>query len=387
MFIQLSPRHTLVSFVSVATLVAALPAFATPYAVEILVEGLERPWGMSFVPGTSDILITGKNGRLSLWQVGSNTVIEIAGAPRVDSRGQGGLLDVAFPPDFERNRHVWMTWSAAVAGGTTTHLGRGTLDLDARAVTGLEVMFQVSPGIDTPAHYGSRIAFHEGHVFMGTGDRNFKNFGADHIAQDLSSENGAVVRLTLDGQIPADNPFVNVAGAAPGIWSYGHRNIQAMAVHPETGDIWLAEHGEAGGDEINVVQRGGNFGWPLASFAVDYRSGRPFTDPHRPGDGFVAPVFHWGPGREDHFPPSGMAWYDGDAFPAWQGHLLVGNLFHRYLGLFAVDGHSVAEPVRLLKGRGWRIRDVAVGPDDGFIYVIADGDNVPLLRLVPANTE
>ena len=386
MFMPLS-KKTPCSLAAIVTLMAALPALATSYAVDILAEGLDRPWGMSFVPGSSDILITGKNGRLSLWVSDTGTVVDIAGAPEVDSRRQGGLLDVAFPPDFAQSSQVWMTWSAVVDGGSTTHLGRGVLDLEARAVTGLEVMFQVSPAIDTPAHYGSRIVFHEGHVFMGTGDRNFKNFGPDHIAQDLSSENGAVVRLTLEGEIPPDNPFVNVPGAAPAIWSYGHRNIQAMAVHPITGEIWLAEHGEAGGDEINVVQRGGNYGWPLATFAVDYRTGRPFTDPHRPGDGFVAPVFHWGPGREDHFPPSGMAWYTGHAFPAWQGHLLVGNLFHRYLGLFAVDGHHVGKPERLLEGRGWRIRDVAIGPDDGFIYVIADGDNVPLLRLVPAHAE
>jgi len=367
-----------------AALLAAVPALADPYEVEILAEGLDRPWGMSFVPGTGDILMTGKTGRLMLWQAESGEVTELSGAPEVDSRRQGGLLDVAFDPGFADTGHVWFTWSGAVEGGTTTHLGRGTLDLEAGAVTDMEVVFRVSPGIDSQGHYGARIVFHDGHVFMGTGDRQFKNFGPEHIAQDLSSENGAVIRLALDGSVPEDNPFVDVEGAAPAIWSYGHRNIQAMAVHPGTGEIWLAEHGEAGGDEINIVQRGGNFGWPLAAFGVDYRTGQPFADPHRPGDGFVAPAFHWGPGREDHFPPSGMAWLTGEAFPDWEGHLLVGNLFHRYLGLFAVNGAEVAAPVRLLEGRGWRIRDVAVGPEDGFIYVIADGENAPLLRLVPA---
>lgn len=358
---------------------------AQDYDVEILAEGLDRPWGMAFLPGTDDILITGKTGQLMLWQGSTGTVRAIDGAPDVDARRQGGLLDVAAAPDFAETGHVYLTWAGRVPGGTTTHLGRGTLDAARGALGELEVLFRVSPGVDSQAHYGARIAFHDGYLFMGTGDRGFKDFGPDHIAQDLSSENGAVLRLTLDGAVPADNPFRSVAGAAPAIWSYGHRNIQAMAIHPETGELWLAEHGEAGGDEINVVQRGGNYGWPLAAFGVDYRTGRPFADPHREGDGFVAPAFHWPPGRDDHFPPSGMDWITGDAFPEWEGRLLVGNLFHRYLGLFAVDGHEVAPPARLLEDRGWRIRDVAVGPEDGFIYVLVDGENAPLLRIVPAS--
>ena len=155
--------------------------------------------------------------------------------------------------------------------------------------------------------FGSRIAFADDHVFAGFGDRGFKNFGPDHIAQDLSSENGSVIRLTLDGEIPADNPFVAQQGAAGAIWSYGHRNIQGMAVHPDTGALWVAEHGEAGGDEVNIIERGGNYGWPLASHGVTYRGGDEFAPPHQPGDGFVAPVFHWPAGRDNHNPPSGMA--------------------------------------------------------------------------------
>ena len=373
------------SAMAATALMAATAAVAHEYEVEILAEGLDRPWGMTFLPNGEDILITGRGGSLKLWLAESGDVVEVSGAPDVDSRRQGGLLDVELSPDFDETGHVFMTWSGAVDGGTTTHLGRGVFDIDERAVTDLEVLFRVSPAVDSQAHYGSRIVFHDGYLFMGTGDRNFKDFGPDHIAQDLSSENGAVIRLALDGSVPDDNPFADHEGAAPAIWSYGHRNIQAMAVHPETGEVWLAEHGEAGGDEINVVERGENFGWPLAAFGVDYRTGEQFAEVHQPGDGFVAPVFHWGPGRQDHFPPSGMAWVEGDAFPDWQGHLLVGNLFHRYLGLFAVDGHEVAAPVRLLEGQDLRIRDVAIGPNDGLIYVIADGEDVPLLRLVPAD--
>ncbi len=363
----------------------AMPAFAKPYAVEMLAEGLERPWAMTFLPNGDDILMTGRGGTFYLYSAASGEVTELDGAPDIDTANQGGLLDIALAPDFAENNHVYMTWSGAVEGGTTTHLGRGRLDLEGGQIADIEVLFRVSPGVDSGAHYGSRIVFQDGHVFMGTGDRNSKAFGPDHIAQDLSSENGSVIRLTLDGDIPADNPFVETEGAAPAIWSYGHRNIQAMTVHPDTSAIWLAEHGEAGGDEINIVARGENFGWPLAAYGVDYRTGAQFAQTHREGDGFVAPVYHWGPGRDDHFPPSGMAFYDGDAFPDWQGHLMVGNLFHQYLGLFAVDGEDVADPVRLLDGEGYRIRDVAVGPNDGFVYLLADGNAAPLLRLVPAD--
>ena len=365
-------------------LIAAGPLMAADYEVETLAEGLDSPWAMAFLPGTDAMVITGRKGELMLWDAASGEMSDIDGVPEVHSGGQGGLLDILPGPDFTDTGEVFLTWAGTVEGGTTTHLGRGRLNLDEGALEDLEVLLRVSPGVDSEAHYGSRLAIRDGYLFMGTGDRNFKDFGPDHIAQDLSSENGAVLRLNLDGSVPDDNPFVEVDGAAPAIWSYGHRNIQAMAVHPDTGELWLAEHGEAGGDEVNIVERGGNYGWPLAAFGVDYRTGEQFAEPHQPGDGFVAPAYHWPPGRDAHFPPSGMAWVTGDAFPDWEGYMLVGNLYHEYLGLFEVDGHDVSEPERLLEGQGWRIRDVEIGPDDGFIYVLVDGEDVPLLRLVPA---
>ncbi len=361
----------------------ATGALAQDYRIEVLAEGLDRPWALSFLPGTSDIVMTSRSGAVMIFSIDEGAITEIAGAPEVDSRGQGGLLDIVPAPDFADSGWLYMTWAGTGQGGTSTHVGRARLDRDSAALTDLEVLHVVTPFMDMPAHYGARIVFADGHLFAGFGDRNRKDFGPGHIAQDLGSENGAVIRLTPDGEIPPDNPFVDQDGAAGAIFSFGHRNIQAMAVHPETGAVWLAEHGEAGGDEINIVTRGGNYGWPLASFGVDYRSGQAFAPPHQEGDGFVAPVYHWPAGRDAHFPPSGMAFYTGDAFPQWQGHLLVGNLFHRYLGLFAVDGESVEPVARLLDGQGWRIRDVAIGPDDGFIYVIGDGENVPLVRLVP----
>ena len=364
-------------------LAVSLPAHAeTDYSIEVLAEGLDRPWGMAFLPDQGDLIMTLRGGGVVLWDEQSG-ITPVSGAPEVVAQGQGGLLDIAIGPDFAETGLVYMTWAGAVDGGTTTHLGRARLDRDANALADLEVLHVVSPGIDSGAHFGSRIVFHDGYLYAGFGDRGSKDFSEAHISQDLSSENGAVIRLTADGDIPEDNPFVRQDGAAGAIWSYGHRNIQAMTVHPESGAIWLAEHGEAGGDEVNIAELGGNFGWPLASHGVTYRGGNEFAPPHQEGDGFVAPVHHWPAGREAHNPPSGMTFYTGDAFPDWQGHLLLGNLFHRYLGLHAASEDGLTETARLLAGEDLRIRDVAVGPDDGYIYVLADGESVPLLRLVP----
>ncbi len=367
-----------------ALLCFSLPALADrPYSIETLAEGLDRPWGMAFLPDENDLIITLRGGSVVLWD-DARGVTPISGAPDVVTQGQGGLLDIAVGPDFDDTNYVYMTWAGAVDGGTTTHVGRAVLDREARALTDLEVLHAVTPGFQSGAHFGSRIVFQDGFLFAGFGDRGSKDFSEAHISQDLSSENGSVIRLTLDGAVPDDNPFVGTVGAADAIWSYGHRNIQAMTVHPETGDIWLAEHGEAGGDEVNIVQRAGNFGWPLASFGVTYRGGQEFAPPHQEGDGFVAPVHHWPAGRTAHFPPSGMTFYMADAFADWQGHLLIGNLFHRYLGLFAEEDGGLTEVARLLDGDDLRIRDVAIGPKDGLIYVLADDQDAPLLRLSPA---
>jgi glucose/arabinose dehydrogenase len=378
-------RLSTTALISLAAAGLAMPAQAgNGYSIETLAEGLDRPWGMAFLPDQNDIILTLRGGEVVLWNM-DDGVVPITGAPDVVSEGQGGLLDVAVGPNFDSDGWVYMSWVAPVEGGTSTHIGRAQLDRDALALTDLEVLHIVQPGIDSGAHFGSRIVFQDGYLFAGFGDRGSKDFSDSHISQDLSSENGAVIRLTLDGDIPEDNPFVDEEGAAGAIWSYGHRNIQAMTIHPDTGAIWLAEHGEAGGDEVNIVERGANFGWPLASEGVTYSGGEQFAEPHRPDDGFVAPIHAWPAGRDNHNPPSGMVFYEGDAFEDWQGHLLIGNLYHRYLGLWAEEGDGLSEVARLLDGEDLRIRDVAIGPEDGFIYVLADGENVPLLRLTPDN--
>lgn len=367
-----------------AALMATTASADNLYSAETLLSGLDRPWAMEFLPGSDQMLLSFRGGSLGLWDLDSEEVTVLEGAPEVVARGQGGLLDIAAGPEFDGSGWIYMTWVAEVDGGTTTHLGRARLDVGAAELTDLETLHVVQPGIESDAHFGSRIVFQDDHVFVGFGDRNSKAFGPDHIAQDLGSENGSVIRLTLDGEIPDDNPFVDEDGAAAAIWSYGHRNIQAMTIHPETEAVWLAEHGEAGGDEVNIVQRGENFGWPLASFGVTYSGGERFAEPHQEGDGFVAPIHHWPAGRDNHFPPSGMAFYTGDAFADWEGHLMIGNLFHQYVGLFAEENGGLREVARLLDGEGHRIRDLAVGPHDGAIYVLTDGDNGRVIRLSPA---
>ncbi|MDD7973319.1 PQQ-dependent sugar dehydrogenase [Roseinatronobacter alkalisoli] len=380
----ISTRRIVATCAVTATL--SVPAIAqTAYEAETIATDLNRPWAMAFLPGSNEVIVTKRGGGIVILDQDGAQVQTISGTPDVDTRGQGGLLDIALSPDFAQTGLVYLTWAGRVGGqNSTTHLGRARLDRDAGTLTNLEVLHSVTPAIDSGAHFGSRIVFSDGHVFVGFGDRGSKDFGPDHISQDLSSENGSVIRLTLDGGIPADNPFVDDDGAAGAIWSYGHRNIQAMTIHPQTGEIWLAEHGEAGGDEVNIVTRGGNYGWPLAANGVTYRGGQRFAEPHQEGDGFVAPVHVWPAGREDHFPPSGMTFYTGDAFPDWQGHLLIGNLFHEYLGLFTEENGTLEPVARLLDGEGHRIRDVAVHPQNGSVYVLADGENAPLIRLTPA---
>ncbi|TVR97251.1 MAG: PQQ-dependent sugar dehydrogenase [Rhodospirillales bacterium] len=355
------------------------------YRVERLVEGLEHPWGMAFLPDGTRMLITERPGRLNLVDYESGAVQEVGGVPPVDVRGQGGLLDVALHPDFPEDPWVYLTWAGRnEAGLTATYVGRGRLDPEVPALTDFTVLFIAEPHVDSTAHYGSRIVFDaDKRLYVTVGDRNFKNFGPEHHSQDRSTHIGTTLRLEADGSIPADNPFVDDPDVLDAIYSYGHRNSQGMAVHPETGEIWQNEHGEQNGDEINVIQAGGNYGWPIATYGRRYGTGLKFapTPPENPDT--VNPVYHWDHTHPEGFPPSGFTFYFGDAFPEWRGNALMGNLPHRYLGRFTVNGHEVEFAERLLDDAGWRIRDVAVGPDDGFVYVLVDDRSAPLVRLRP----
>ncbi len=344
------------------------------FAVEVVTDGLEHPWAMVFLPDDETILVTERPGRLSRVNLGNGERVDIDGAPSTTAVGQGGMLDVALHPAFEENGWIYLTYAGADEAGNAyaTHLGRGRLVAD--ALEDFEVLHVATPFLGGGQHFGSRIAFDaEGHVYFTVGDR-----GDRDRAQNLSDHMGTTMRLTADGEIPDDNPFVDDEEALPAIYSYGHRNTQGMTVHPRTGRIWQHDHGPSGGDEINLPEAGGNFGWPLTSYGVEYGTGLPIgPDPHD-HEGTIPPIYHW----EESFAPSGMTFYEGDAFSDWQGSLFVGALALEHLARLTVDGEEIIGEERLLEGRGWRVRDVKEGPD-GFLYLLVDAGQAPMVRLVP----
>jgi glucose/arabinose dehydrogenase len=280
-------------------------------------------------------------------------------------------LDVALDPEFAANRLVYLSYAAEGAGGNSTRVARARLE--GARLEDLEVIFTAEPLVSSSKHFGSRLAFdRQNHLFVTVGER-----GQDDRAQDLGDHNGSVIRLHPDGSVPADNPFVGRADARPEIYSYGHRNPQGMAVHPESGAVWTQEHGPRGGDEVNLVRPGVNYGWPVITHGIGY-SGLPVGEGiHK--EGMAQPVHYWDPS----IAPSGMAFYTGDAFPEWQGDLFVGALKDQLLARLELDGERVVAEERLLEGAIGRIRDVETGPD-GFLYLLTDERDGALYRLEPA---
>jgi aldose sugar dehydrogenase len=336
-----------------------------------VVSGLEHPWGMAFLPDES-ILVTERPGRVRMVRDGQLDPEPIEGVPPVYARGQGGLLDVALDPQFASNRLIYLSYAAEDDGGNSTRVARATLG-DGR-LEDLEVIFTAQPLVRSSKHFGSRLAFdREGYLFITVGER-----GQGERAQDLGDHNGTVIRLDPDGSVPEDNPFVGTAGARPEIFSYGHRNAQGMAIHPGTGIPWLHEHGARGGDEVNIVRPGVNYGWPVITYGIDY-TGAPIGEgTHK--EGMAQPIYYWAPS----IAPSGMAFYDGAAFPEWRGDLFVGGLRSRLLARLELDGEKVVAEERLLEGEIGRIRDVE-GCPDGFLYLLTDESDGGLYRLEPAD--
>jgi glucose/arabinose dehydrogenase len=336
--------------------------------VVTVASGLRNPWGLAFLPG-GDVLVTEKGGRVRLVRGGALHAQPVAEL-EVASAGQGGLLDVALHPDFAQNRLVYLTYSKRGPQGSTTALARGRWDgsrlIDVRDV------FVAEAWSGRSQHFGSRIVFDRaGMVYFGIGDRNEKA-----PAQDLASDKGKILRLHDDGRIPRDNPFAGRGGARPEIFSYGHRNPQGMTLHPESGELWETEHGARGGDEINRVRPGRNYGWPRITHGVDYSGARISPDTALPG--MEQPVLHWTPS----IAPSGLAFYTGTRFPRWRGQLFAGALAGEQLRRVVLrDGRAVHQET-LLRGRS-RIRAVADGPD-GNLYILTDASGGLLLRLEPA---
>ena len=343
------------------------------FVAETLATGLEHPWGLAFLPN-GGFLVTERPGRLRL--VGADGRVDprpVEGLPRIAATGQGGLLDVALHPDFANNRLVYLSYAEAGDGGVGTAVARGRLD--GHRLEDVEVLFRMTPKTGGGRHFGSRLVFdRDGYLFVTLGDR-----GDRPRAQALDDHIGTLVRLHDDGRVPADNPFVGRDDALPEIYSYGHRNMQGAALHPETGQLWTHEHGPQGGDEINLPQPGVNHGWPVITYGVNYVVGTPIGEgTHR--QGMAQPLYHWTPS----IAPSGMAFYTGEAFPGWQGDLFVGALKFRQLVRLSLDGERVVGEERLLDGALGRIRDVRQGPD-GLIYLLTDADDGRLVRLRPAD--
>lgn len=339
------------------------------FRVTTVADGLEHPWAVAFLPD-SRILITERPGRLLVLDPDSGERTAVDGVPAVSSINQGGLLDVVLHPDYDDNGWIYFSYAAGGDDGHATQVSRARLE-DARLVD-REDLFVATPSMPGGRHFGSRLAFDGAHyLYITTGDR-----GEREHAQRLDGHLGKVVRLTDDGQIPDDNPFLD-QDAQPGLYTTGHRNAQGLARHPDTGVMWLHEHGPRGGDEINILQGGLNYGWPETTFGREYFG--PRIGPEPPVEGFEPPVHHWTPS----IAPSGMAFYTGDAFPQWQGNLFVGALAHTHLARVVLDGEEVVHEERLLDDRNDRIRDVRQGPD-GNLYVLVDADSAPLLRIEPA---
>ncbi|MDE0355761.1 MAG: PQQ-dependent sugar dehydrogenase [Deltaproteobacteria bacterium] len=342
-------------------------------SVRILTRGLVRPWSLAFLPD-GRMLVSERQGRLRY--VASDGTLDptpISGLPGpVTERRQGGLHDVVLHPDFARNRLVYLAYAGRGEGGYGTELARGRLD--GHRLTDVKVLFRALPKSFGGRHFGGRVVFDgNGHVFLTLGDR-----GNRPSAQDLGDHAGSVIRLTEDGGVPRDNPFRSVAGARPEIYTLGNRNIQGAAIHPRTGELWTHEHGPQGGDEVNIIRAGVNYGWPVITYGRNYGIGTRIGEgTHK--EGMAQPLYQWTPS----IAPSGMAFYDGDKFPGWRGNLLVGALRFRLLARLELDGERVVREERMLEGTIGRIRDVRVGPD-GYVYLLSDETNGVIVRLEPA---
>lgn len=339
-------------------------------SVSVVTDGLSHPWGLAFLPN-GDILITERRGTLRLVRDGKLLPEPVAGLPPIDQHGQGGLLDVALHPDFAANRLVYLSYAGRGDDGYSTEVLRGRLEGDSLA--DVEVIFRATPKTDGKRHFGSRLLFGpDGKLYVSLGDR-----GDRPSAQDLSSHNGSLLRLNPDGSVPADNPFVGRDGAQPEIWTYGNRNMQGMALRAN-GQIWTHEHGPQGGDEVNLMRAAVNYGWPVITNGRNYGIGTKIGEGEEKA-GMAQPVHHWVPS----IAPSGMAFYNGDAFPAWKGDLFVGSLKFGLLVRLTLKGDDIVDEERMLDDAYGRIRAVAEGPD-GLLWLLTDERNGKLLKLTPA---
>ena len=344
------------------------------YAIETVAEGLDHPWSLAFLPDGA-MLVTERAGRLRLIRDGVLVPDPVTGVPAVYAESQGGLMEIALGPDFAETGTVFLSYASGGPAANATALFRARFD-GARLVDG-ETVFTARPDKDTAAHYGGRIALlDDGTLLLTLGD----GFVYREDSQRLDNHLGTIVRLNPDGSAPSDNPVFDADGALAEIFSYGHRNVQGIVVDAETGRIWSHEHGPQGGDELNVIVAGANYGWPIATSGIDYSGAR--ISPFSSHDGFAAPEREWSPS----IAPAGLALYDGDRFPSWSGDLFIAALAARDVRRIDLEGDTVVGEEILFAELGERIRDVRVGPD-GFLYLLTDAEQGRVLRVVPAATD
>jgi glucose/arabinose dehydrogenase len=356
---------------AVAVEAATIRSEQHAFRVVTLVEGFAYPWSLAFLPD-GRMLVTERPGRLRV--VAKDFTLDlrpVEGTPQVAAVGQGGMFDVALHPKYAENGWIYLAYNGRGDGGHGTELVRAKLEL--HRLTQSQVLFRMEPKSSGGRHFGGRVVFdRQGHVYLTLGDR-----GDQERAQRLDDHAGSVVRLHDDGRVPADNPFVKRPGARPEKFSLGNRNMQGAALHPRTGELWTHEHGPQGGDEVNVIRAGRNYGWPVITYGVNYGIGTRIGEgTHKAG--MEQPLHKWVPS----IAPSGMAFYEGDRFPGWRGNLLVGALRDQMLVRLELDGEKVVREERLLRNAIGRIRDVRVGPD-GYVYLLTDEANGVLARLEP----
>jgi glucose/arabinose dehydrogenase len=343
-------------------------------AVTTVARGLVHPWGLAFLPD-GRMLVTERPGRMRIVAKDGKLSPALAGVPQVFASDQGGLHDVALDRNYAQNQTIYFCYAEPAGGGARTALARARLvDEATPRLDAVTVIFRQQGPLSSGNHFGCRIAqTPDDNLFLTLGE----HFTTRDQAQNLGNHLGKIVRIRPDGSVPPDNPFVGRAGAKPEIWSYGHRNPQGLALNPASGKLWEHEHGPRGGDEVNLIEKGKNYGWPVIGYGIDYNGARIHASTHK--EGMEQPLWYWVPS----IAPSGMAFYTGDLFPAWRGNLFVGALAGQLIARLELDGDKVVKEERLLRELRERIRDVRQGPD-GALWLLTDNSAGRILRLAPA---
>ncbi|WP_405562239.1 PQQ-dependent sugar dehydrogenase [Polaribacter sp. Asnod6-C07] len=354
-------------FIFITIFFFSLSIFSQNKEYELIVPGLKNPWGFTFLPDNS-MLISEKDGRLIHFKNGKKT--QVTNLPKIYVRGQGGFMDVEIHPNYKENGWIYFTFASSEGSGSGGNTTLMRAKLKDNELINKEILYKAYPNTTRGQHFGSRITFDaKNHVYFSIGDRGNR----DVNPQDITRDCGKIYRLNDDGSIPKDNPFVNNKNAKKAIYSYGHRNPQGMEMNPFTNEIWAHEHGPKGGDEINIIQKGENYGWPKVSYGINY-SGTKFTD-KTSAPGMKSPIHYWTPS----IAPSGMAFINSDKYGKWKGNLLVGSLKFQYVSRCILKGNKVFKEVKLLKDIG-RVRSIEQGLD-GFIYIGVE--NLGIVRLLP----